>query len=45
VHSSPHINSGDHIKKNEMAGLGARMGRGEVHTGFWCRNLRAGDYL
>ena len=23
----------------------ARMGRGEVHAGFWWGNLREGDYL
>ena len=23
----------------------ARMGRGEVHTGLWWGNLRAGDHL
>jgi len=38
--------SGDQIEKNEMGGACSRYGvRGEVHTGFWCGNLRERDYL
>jgi len=28
-----------------LAGHVARMGRGEVYTGFWCGNLRERDHL
>jgi hypothetical protein len=35
LYSSPDINhSGEKVKNPEMAGHVARMGRGEVHTGF-----------
>jgi len=38
--------SGDQFKKNVMGGACSIYGgRGEVHTGFWCRNLREGDHL
>jgi len=35
------------IKSRRMrwAGHVARMGRGEVYTGFWCGNLRERDHL
>jgi len=35
----------DPIEKNEMGGHVARIGRGEVHTVFWCGNLRERDHL
>jgi hypothetical protein len=35
----------DPIEKNEMGGHVARIGRGEVHTGFWWVNLRERDHL
>jgi len=35
------------IKSRTMRWVGhvACMGRGEVHTEFWCRNLREADHL
>jgi len=35
------------IKSTRMrwAGHVARMGRGEVHTGFWCGNMRERDHV
>jgi hypothetical protein len=36
--------SGDQIKKNEMVGASGVYG-GEVHTGYWCGNLRERDHL
>jgi hypothetical protein len=35
----------DQIKKMKKAGHVARMGREEVHTWFWWRNLGEGDSL
>jgi len=35
----------DPIEKNEMDGHAARIGRGEVHTGFWWGNVRERDHL
>ena len=35
----------DPIEKNEMGGHVARVGRGEVHTGFWWGNVRERDHL
>jgi len=35
----------DPIEKNEVGGLVARIGRGEVHTGLWWGNLRERDHL
>jgi len=35
----------DPVEKNEMGGHVARIGRGEVHTGFWWVNLRERDHL
>jgi hypothetical protein len=32
-------------RKLRWAGHLAHIGRGEVGTGFWCRNLRDGDHL
>jgi len=37
--------SGVQIEKNEMGGALAGIGRGEVHTGFWWRNLKESDHL
>jgi len=31
--------------KNEVGGHNARMGRGEVHKGLWCGNLRERSHL
>jgi len=36
---------GDKNEKKEMGGHVARMGRGEVYTGFWWGNLRERDHL
>jgi hypothetical protein len=36
---------GDQIKKREMGTACSIWGRGEVHTGFWCGDLREGDNL
>jgi len=35
----------DPIEKNEMSGHAALIGRGEVHRGFWWRNVRERDHL
>ena len=36
LYSSPIINSGDKIVKNEMGGARSQIwGRGDVYTGFW----------
>jgi hypothetical protein len=35
--------SGDQNKKNEMGVYVARMGRGQVYTGFWCGSLWTRD--
>jgi hypothetical protein len=32
-------------RRMRWAGYVARMGRGEVHTGFWWRNLKEKDHL
>jgi hypothetical protein len=38
--------SDDQIKKNEMGGACVMYGEtGEMHTGFWCGDLREGDKL
>jgi hypothetical protein len=38
--------SGEQIEKNEMGGAYSTYGgRGEVHAGFWCGNLRERDCL
>jgi hypothetical protein len=33
------------MRKNEVGGHIARMGRGEAHKGLWCRNLRERNHL
>jgi hypothetical protein len=32
-------------RRIRWTGLVGRMGRGEVHKGFWWENLREGDHL
>ena len=32
-------------RRQRWAGHVARMGRGEMHTGFWWGNLKEGDYF
>ena len=43
-YSSPHILV---MKSRKMRWVGhlAHIGRGEVHTGFWCGNLKERDHL
>jgi hypothetical protein len=43
--SSPHIIRVVKSKRMRWAGHVARMGKREVHTGFWWGDLRESDYL
>ena len=43
---TPHqILFGDQMGKNEVGEHIARMGKGEVHKGFWCGNMRERNHL
>jgi len=43
--SSPNIVRVPKLRRMRWAGNVARMGRGEVYTGFWWGNLRERDHL
>ena len=45
LYSSPSIVRVIKSRRMRCAGLVARMGRGEVYTGFWWGNLRERDHL
>jgi hypothetical protein len=45
VHSSPDIVRMIRSRRLRLVGHVARMGRGEVHTGFWWGNMRERDNL
>jgi len=45
LYSSPNIVPVIKSRRMKWAGHVARMGRGEVYTGFWWGNLRERDYL
>jgi hypothetical protein len=45
LYSSPNIIRVIKSRRMRWAGHVARMGRGEVHTGFWWGDLREGDHL
>jgi hypothetical protein len=45
LYSSPDIIRVINSRRMRWAGHVARMGRGEVHTKFWCGNLRERDLL
>jgi hypothetical protein len=45
LYSSPNIIRVIKSRRTRWAGHVARMGRGEVHTGFWCGELKEGDHL
>jgi hypothetical protein len=45
LYSSPNIIRVMKSRRLRWAGHVARMGRGEVHAGFWWGNLREGDHL
>jgi hypothetical protein len=45
IRTSNQIFLGDKIKNNEVGGHVTRLGRGELHTGFWWGSLMEGDYL
>jgi hypothetical protein len=45
LYSSPNIVGVIKSRRMRWAGHVARMGRGEVHTGFWWGNLRERDHL
>ena len=45
LYSSPNIIRVIKSRRLRWAGNVARMGRGDMHTGFWYGNLREGDHL
>ena len=45
VYSSPHSDWAIKSRRMMWAGHVARMGRGEMHTEFWCGNLREGGHM
>jgi hypothetical protein len=45
LYSSPNIIRVIKSRRMRWAGHGARMGKREVHTGFWWGDLREGDHL
>jgi hypothetical protein len=45
LYSSPNIIRVITSRRMRWAGLVARMGKKEVHTGFWWGDLREGDHL
>jgi hypothetical protein len=45
LNSSPNITGMIESRIMRWAGHVVRMGKSEVHAGFWCRNLRKRDYL
>jgi hypothetical protein len=45
LYSSPNIIRVIKSRRMRWAGHLTRMGKREVHTGFWCGDLREGDHL
>jgi hypothetical protein len=45
LHSSPNVIQVINLRRMRWVGHVARMGTGEVHTGFWWGNLRVRDHL
>jgi hypothetical protein len=45
LHSSPNFIWVIKSRKLRLAGHVARMGRGQVHTGFWWGSLKKGDHF
>jgi hypothetical protein len=45
LYSSPNIIPVIKSRRMRWAGHVARMGKREMHTGYWCQDLREGDLL